>query len=202
MGRGARIGFIILAALIAWGAVAFKPPSWVYLAAFAVIFLFYANTFTERVPLYLTNRTTWAALAQMLDEHTAREPGKRPSFIDLGCGLGGTVAYLARAKPDWDVFGVETAPGAYLIAKARTAFVANAHVRYQSLWKAKLARFDVAYAFLSPAPMPRLHAKAGSEMRPGALFVSNSFWADDQPFDGVVEVNDARATRLVFLKIK
>ena len=34
---------------------------------------------------------------------------------------------------------------------------------------------DVVYAFLSPAPMPRLWEKVQREMRPGTLFISNRF---------------------------
>jgi len=192
-----RILFVALACAILWAAFTYKPPSWFYLSVFAVIFLFYSNTLTERVPLYLSNRTTWAALAQLLDQHPT-QPAQRPAFIDLGCGLGGTLSHLAHVKPDWDIVGVESAPGPYLIAKARTAFLPNVQVRFQSLWQADLARFDVAYAFLSPAPMARLHTKAGQQMRPGSLFASNSFWADDQPFDGDIELNDSRSTRLIF----
>jgi hypothetical protein len=33
----------------------------------------------------------------------------------------------------------------------------------------------VVYAFLSPAPMPRLWTKALAEMAPGTLLVSNTF---------------------------
>ncbi|MCR4377375.1 MAG: hypothetical protein NUV50_04705 [Rhodospirillales bacterium] len=194
-----RLLFVVLAAALMVGALFLHPPLWVYPAVFALIFLFYANTFSERVPLYLSNRTTWAALALVLDGETIAV-GRRPAFVDLGCGLGGTLAYLARARPDWDIVGVETAPGPYLIAKARTAFLPNAQVRFQTLWKTNLAAFDVVYAFLSPVPMPKLHAKVAAEMRPGTLFVSNSFWADGQPYDGVIEVNDTRSTRLIFSK--
>lgn len=200
MGQGTRILFVALACAILWAALTYAPPSWFYLSIFAVIFLFYTNTLTERVPLYLSNRTTWAALVQMVDEQPIAH-SHRPAFIDLGCGLGGTLSHLARAKPDWDIVGVESAPGPYLIAKARTAFLPNAQVRFQSLWKVDLGAFDVAYAFLSPAPMARLQAKAAQEMRPGARFISNSFWADDQPFDGEVELNDNRSTRLIFKNI-
>jgi len=191
-----RLLFIVVAAALLWGSIALQPPLWLYPAVFSVIFLFYANTVTERVPLYLTNRTTWAALVELLD-HEGKPKG---SFIDLGCGLGGTVTYIARAKPQWRVVGVETAPGPYLIAKARSAFLPNAEVRFKSLWKVSLADFDVVYAFLSPAPMPRLLTKAAAEMRPQTLLISNSFWADDQPYDGVVNVNDARTTRLIYTK--
>lgn len=200
-----RIGWVALAALcgagVYWGVTVLHPPLWLYPLVIGVIFVFYANTLTERVPLYLTNRITWAALSQILDNHRAETViNGRPAFVDLGCGLGGTLVYLARAKPDWDFVGVETAPGPYLIAKLRTANLANVEIRFQSLWKTDWAAFDVVYAFLSPAPMPRLHAKAATQMRPGTLLISNSFWVDSQPFDGIVEVNDARSTRLIFSK--
>ena len=191
--------FVVLSGVIFWAASVLQPPLWLYPAVFILIFLFYANTVTERVPLYLSNRTTWAALGLMLDEQSS-SPDQRPAFVDLGCGLGGILAYLARAKPGWDIVGVETAPGPYLIAKVRTAFLPNVQVRFQNLWKTDLAAFDVVYAFLSPVPMPKLHAKVAAQMRPGTLFVSNSFWADDQPYDGVIEVNDSRSTRLIFSK--
>ena len=197
MGQGARLTFVVLCALMVWGVVTFQPPLWLYPTAFVIVFLFYTNTLIERVPLYLSNATTWAAVGELLDSEPGRTSGP-PAFVDLGCGLGGLVAHVARTHPAWRVVGVETAPGPYLIAKARTAFLSNAQVRFQSLWNLDLANFDVAYAFLSPVPMKRLTDKAKAEMPKGGLLVSNSFWADDVAFDGEVLVNDARETRLIF----
>jgi len=197
MGQGGRFLLIFVCALILWGALTIQPPMWVYPSAFGVIFLFYTNTLFERVPLYLSNRTTWAALAECLDSHPIGIK-KRPTFVDLGCGLGGMVAYLARTHPQWVVVGVETAPGPYLIAKVRTALQTNAHIRFQSLWSVDLRAFDMAYAFLSPAPMARLCAKVKAQMPANALFISNSFWAEGVPFDGEIFVNDGRKTRLIF----
>jgi len=201
MGQGVRFLFLALCALMLWGALTLQPPIWVYPAAFLVVFLFYTNTLMERVPLYLSNRTTWAAVSELLDAEPGSRSGDRPAFIDLGCGFGGLVAHVARTRPDWQAVGVETAPGPYLIAKVRTAFLSNAEVRFQSLWSVDLGAFDVAYAFLSPAPMARLIDKVKAQSPQGALFISNSFWADDASFDGEVLVNDARGTRLIFLKI-
>lgn len=197
-GRIAWVLFALFAVVLAWAVVRFQPPAWLYPVAFVLVFLFYTNTLVERVPLYLSNRTTWAALAGMVGQEKPVSQRRRPAFIDLGCGLGGTVAHIARSRPDWDVWGVETAPGAYAIAKLRTLGIKNAHVRYRSLWRVDLGAFDVAYAFLSPAPMPRLLAKAEADMKGGGLLISNTFWPDDSPFDGVVEVADGRLTQLIF----
>ncbi len=56
--------------------------------------------------------------------------------------------------------------------------------------------YDVVYAFLSPAPMPRLWEKAGIEMAPGAMLISNSFVVPDVAPVAVITVDDRRATRL------
>ena len=182
--------------LLAWAGVILHIPSGLFLALFAVLALVYTNVAKERVPLYLTNRTTWAALSEMIDEHRLEQtPGR---FIDLGCGLGGTLAYLAHKHPDWRFVGVETAPIPYLISKLRTWSRANVEVRFESLWDADLTDVDIAYAFLSPAPMPRLLAHANTAMKPGAMLISNSFWAPDSPYDGEIEVADGRKSRLFF----
>ena len=61
---------------------------------------------------------------------------------------------------------------------------------------AQLDGVDVVYAFLSPAPMPALGEKARREMPPGSLFISNSFAVPDVEASDIVEIDDARQTRL------
>ncbi|MBL4747989.1 MAG: hypothetical protein JKY17_04195 [Magnetovibrio sp.] len=196
MRNGVRLLFVFFAILMLWGVATFHPPTWLFPFVFAFIFLFYSNTLRERVPLFLSNSTTWVVLSEVVrDEDTT--PNKRPCFVDLGCGLGGAVAYLARAHPSWDVVGVETAPAPYLISKLRIAFIPNASVHFQSLWNVDLGTFNMVYAFLSPVPMKRLCTKVKAEMTPGTLFVSNSFWPDDEPFDSDIVVNDRRESHLL-----
>jgi hypothetical protein len=54
---------------------------------------------------------------------------------------------------------------------------------------AKLGDYDVVYAFLSPAPMPRLWEKVQAEMQPGNLFISNSFPVPGATPDRIIEVD-------------
>ena len=56
----------------------------------------------------------------------------------------------------------------------------NVNIHYGDFWPRHLGEFDVVYAFLSPAPMPALWAKAVREMRPGSLLVSNTFTVPGQ----------------------
>lgn len=109
---------------------------------------------------------------------------------------------MSRARPELDVVGIETAPIPFALAwlRARLSGCANIRVLYGDIWAHDLAPYDLAYAFLSPAPMPRLLAKARAEMRPGSRLVSNSFDVPDNipghAPDETLTLDDRRATRL------
>nr|MBP9655293.1 class I SAM-dependent methyltransferase [Rhodocyclaceae bacterium] len=65
----------------------------------------------------------------------------------------------------------------------------NIRWRWDDLWQADLGNYDVVYAFLSRAPMPRLWEKVQAEMKPGSLFISNSFPVPGATPDQVIEVD-------------
>ncbi|MDP2808622.1 MAG: methyltransferase type 12 [Rhodocyclaceae bacterium] len=164
------------------------PPGW-YLAAFVLLLLVFWRTDKSRVPLFLTNATATDAVATLLPRSPSR-------FIDLGCGDGGLLRRLAHARPDCDFLGIEHAPLPWLWAKLATLGLPNCRIRHGDFWHQHLGRHDVVYAFLSPAPMLRLWAKARNEMRPESLLVSNGFPVPDVEAEQVIEVGDKRQTRL------
>jgi hypothetical protein len=176
--------------------LALDLPGWTFAAAFLVLVLVQWNSVGERVPLYLTNRRTRAALADLLPE------GEGIGFLDLGSGLGGTVIDLARRRPDGRFHGIESAPIPYLVSRIRQALAGapNATLRWGDFWSEDFSRYDIVYCFLSPEPMDRLFAKACSEMRPGTLLVSNSFDVPDRKPDREIAVDDRRGTRLLLWK--
>lgn len=73
-----------------FASLALPIPSWIYGAVFFILLLVFWNATGDRVPLYLTNRRTWAVLAEQI-------PAARPktSFIDIGCGAS------AGCWPTW-----------------------------------------------------------------------------------------------------
>lgn len=175
---------------LAWGVAQLGiDPGW-FLLAFMALLLVYRGALTGQIPLYLSNTTTAAALAEL----TADRPGMR--FLDLGAGIGSVVRPLAQARPDARLTGVENAPATWLAGRLRTAGLKNCAWRWGDLWQTGLADYDVVYAFLSPTPMPALWRKVEAEMRPGSLFVSNSFAVPGVEPSGVVELDDVRRTRL------
>jgi SAM-dependent methyltransferase len=173
-------------------ASAWQVPPWIFLIAFIVLLLVYWNTARNRVPLYLTNRTTWAALEDVLPQ----EKGGR--FIDIGCGIGGALLYLARRRPDMTFVGIESAPLPFALAWFRRLATStqNLELKYGDFWKEDLSNYDIAYAFLSPEPMPRLFEKARAEMKPETLLISNSFVVPDHPASEIISVDDSRETQL------
>ncbi len=181
LGRQLRLApwWIPLNLLLPWmlqGASALHLPGGLYLAALIALLLIFGGGFLTQVPLYHSNREAWRVLE-------ARIPPEARSFLDLGCGLGGPLAHLARTRPELELVGVEASPLTWLAAWVRCLPYPQVKVRLGSLWSTDLAGFDVVHAFLSPAPMPRLWRKVQEEMRPNALFLSHTFAVPGQRED-------------------
>lgn len=165
--------------LVLWTQTLQVHPVW-YLIAFGVLLSLFWSTYRTRVPLYLTGAHTCARLAALL-------PDNRPlRVLDLGCGFGGVLLALHRMRPSLNLAGREIAPVPAWIARLRVRDVPGVHVRRADFWKADLSSYDLVYAFLSPEPMSELWHKVRAEMRPGSLFVSNTFAVKDATPDLVL----------------
>lgn len=181
---------LLFSPMLIWARMLSLPP-WVYLACFTLMALVFWSTFRSRVPLFMTNRATARTLLRLLPRERA------VSLVDLGCGTGSLLRFLAQSRPDCRFVGVENAPLPYLIARWRARALSNCEIRRQDLWSVPLADFDFAYAFLSPVPMPKLARKAALELDAHTLFISNSF-----PMPGlhpVREIEARRGTRTLYL---
>ncbi len=168
LGWGWRFFQVLLPGGVLWQ-LGNPLPSGFYLGSLVLLALIYGGGVLTRVPLYNSNAVAWQALLDLM-------PPKTQTFVDLGAGLGGVLAFLAQRRPELRLLGVEASPLVWLWAWWRTRpHRSHCAVHLGSLWSVDLAPFDLVFAFLSPAPMPRLWAKACGEMRPGTLLVSHSF---------------------------
>ena len=172
---------IFLPAVVA--AAKLDVPPFVWGGCFVLLAVIFGSTFRTQVPLFLTSAAVRGRLAELL----AGDRSLR--FLDLGCGLGGVIAALKRARPECEFHGVEIALVPYLVSRWR-AMRAGCRVERRDLMSVDLSRYDVVYAFLSPAPMPALWAKAKREMRPGSLFVSLAFAVPGVAPNEVLPVSD------------
>lgn len=149
-------------------------PAAAYLVVFLLLAVFYRGVVLDRVPLYFSSKKAGYALLEHLQGH------QEIRFIDLGSGLGSLLIFLAKNKPAGVFFGVESALFPYWLTKIRLRMMrSNCHVTWTNMWNARLSEYDVIYAYLSPEPMLKLLSKLRSEMRPDALFISNTFALPD-----------------------
>jgi len=140
------------------------------LGVFLALASLYWGVSSSRVPLYLSNHAAKQALVRLLPEEGSFR------FIDLGCGLGGVLAHVARERPAASYHGIEAAPLPFALSwlRARLGF-RDCRVAWGDFNAVDLGRYDVVYAYLSPAAMEPLWRKACREMRPGCLLISNRF---------------------------
>lgn len=164
-------------------------PSWLYLLLVLLLALVFWGTIKGDVPLFLSSTAVAEALAAIVDQERAKV------FADLGAGVGSVAVPLAQQR-NISVDAFEQAPLPWLITAWRCRKLANATVKRSSLWRCDLARYDVLFAFLSPAVMVELGKKVRGEMRPGSLFVSSSFPIPDWQAESVLQLDDRRQTRL------
>jgi hypothetical protein len=145
-------------------------PAWIYPTLLLGLLLVFGGGILTRVPLYNSGPPAWEHLLNMIPEDATL------NMADLGAGLGGPLAFLARRRPRARFLGVEASPLVWLIAWLRTLPLRrNCRMLPGSLWRLNLRPFEIVFAFLSPVPMPALWEKALQEMRPGTLLVSHSF---------------------------
>ena len=169
-------------------------PLWA-LAALATLLLVYGRIWASRVPLFFSSAGAHHAIAALL-------PRDRPiAFLDAGCGDARVIAHLAFARPDSRFEGIEHALVPWLIARLR-CWKTNAeyYVRRGDLWSHGLTQYDVVFAYLSPAVMPRFWEKATREMRPGSLLVT-AFGIPGVRAGSCVDIGDRMNTRLHVCRI-
>lgn len=170
-------------------------PWWAWAIGLGVLALIYGGGVVTRVPLYLSNRHAIKRLSELLP----RSPGVRA--CDLGAGLGGPMAGLARMRPDALVVGVEASPLPWLACRLRCLSRRNARAVFGNIFTHNLQDYALVYAFLSPEPMPRLWIKAQAEMRPGALLVSNTFAVPGATPEQVIDLPGRADARLLVYRV-
>jgi hypothetical protein len=157
--------------VLAWNASSLDiDPLW-YLAAFGTAFLVFGTaTIRTGVPLFFSGGAAVVALCDLVPVAASVR------VLDAGSGIGTVLAGLSARRPCAAVEGIESAIGPWLVSRLRAALPGGRfQVMLDDFWNVDFGRYDVVYAFLSPAAMPRLWNKARREMRRGSVLVSNSF---------------------------
>lgn len=168
-------------------ALALRLPPTLFLAAFLLFFILYWHTFRTQVPYFPSGAGVQDAVAQLLPADRALR------VVDIGSGLGGLVLNLASRREDSEIIGVELAPLPWFISWLR-ARLSQSRGRFIRADYADMdfSRFDVVFAYLSPAVMSAVWEKARMEMRPGSLLLSNEFAIENQAADMIIQTERMR----------
>jgi SAM-dependent methyltransferase len=182
-----------LNAVLVPGIVTFQSsglPTWLAIAGLVLSLIIYVPTFWTHVPFYPTSRPMYVEILNRLPQD------REFTFIDLGCGYGTLLLYLARHRPQGTFHGSEIAPLPYAVARLRSLIAGRRlKIMFKSFWTLNFRDYDFLYAFLAPSPMPKLWEKVKSEAAPGARFFVNTFKLD-APEAEQVTVQDKHACTL------
>lgn len=150
--------------------LALQLPPAIFLIAFIASVGWYWNAFRTQVPYYPSRPPVWLSVGSLL-------PNDRPiQFIDVGSGLGGLVLHLSKMHHNGKFTGIEIAPLPWLVSVLRGLLTRSAARFIRGDYgRIDFARYDVVFAYLSPAAMPELWRKANAEMRAGTLLLSYEF---------------------------
>ncbi len=186
------MGHLLLSAALALGLHLGLSPIFC-LSFFLLLWLSQGRVDKDRVPFYLS-------AAECIDRLDAvLVPGQR--CIDLGCATGGLLQAWARRHPEVYFEGVEQSWLWSALARWRCRRLPNCRIRQGNLWDVSLSGFDLVYAFLSPAPMPRLWHKACTEMHAGSLLISNSFAIPGQPYHELWPLSTGRLQTQLYVYV-
>ncbi|RMG45239.1 MAG: class I SAM-dependent methyltransferase [Candidatus Dadabacteria bacterium] len=176
--------------------VELKLPAGILLLAFIITVLIYLPVIWSGIPYYPTSRKTYAEIAKLLPAD------KSFTMLDIGCGFSGLLFYLSKRFPEGKFTGVEIGPVPYLLSKLKTIVFRpkNVEILFKDFWKMDFSSYDVIYAFLAPGPMERLWQKVKSEMKPGSIFITNTFEVEAKA-DQVVVVEDYRVFKLYLFRM-
>ncbi|BEV08148.1 MULTISPECIES: class I SAM-dependent methyltransferase [unclassified Methylophilus] len=159
-------------------------PATVYLAGFIITLTLYWSVHNTRVPFYPSFPATWRALHHVLEQHGDDAPLK---VLDIGSGIGDLALFLASQRVHDEVSGIEIAPLPWAVSAVRALFSGtSARFTLGDYRELDFAKFDVIFAYLSPAVMPDVWQKVRAEMPAGTLFVSSEFPVPDMTAQRII----------------
>jgi len=159
------------------------------------VILLYIPTLISGVPYYPTSIPVYEHVLSLIPKD------KSIRFLDLGSGFGALLNFLSKNRTDSFFFGVELSPLAWFVSKIRFMFTKNCRVEFKDIWQTNLGEYDFVYSFLAPGPMKRLWTKAKKEMRPGSIFVTNTFQVPDAAPHQTISLADSKQSALYVFKL-
>ena len=122
-------------------------------------------------------------------------------FLDIGCGLGDLLFYLARSFPQSIFIGVELSPFAYAVAKIRSMIYGNVKIFFKNFWNLNFTDYSHIYAFLSPEPMKDIGDKIIKESPKESVIYINTFEIPQLKPDKIIKLSSERQHSIFIYKV-
>ena len=166
-------------------------------AVLACIALVLAYTLATGMP---PTPTSPRVRARLLDAVPADLNG---TIFELGSGWGTLALPLARRFPGCAVVAYEISPLPWLVSRLRHALarLPNLTIRRADFQGAALGESALIVCYLGPEAMTKLKAKLESELRPGALVVSNFFAVPGWRAETVLTASDLYRSQVYVYRV-
>lgn len=164
-------------------------PSFLFVG-FLLFVLMYWSVFLTQVPYYPSGQAVCDVVAELIDHDNPLK------IIEIGSGLGGFSFRLAKIRPKSSYMGIEIAPLPFFISLIRSK-LQRSRVRFKlgNYQKVDFADYDLVFAYLSPAAMPKLYEQCKTQMAPGSILVSHEFIVPDvKPSNILQSGHDSKLT--------
>lgn len=134
---------------------------------------------SRRAHVYAAPSTPWMRrlVIERLREEAAIYGDKPFIILELGAAWGTLALAAARACPQAMVIGYDLAGAPLIVARLRAFFGGVKNVRFikADFYKEDLSQGDIVLTYLTDNLMVKLGQKAQREMRPGTVFICNTF---------------------------
>jgi SAM-dependent methyltransferase len=140
-----------------------------------LLFLLYVLMFRYKAPWVPAWKNDLSRVAEMVEI----EDGK--TLIDLGCGNGRIIFYLAKKYPQANFVGIEISIFFYIFCRLRKIFgkYNNVKMRYGDFMMIDFNQYDYIYAFTNVKPMIQIAKKIEKEVNKELYLISYCFEVGD-----------------------
>ncbi len=118
-----------------------------------------------------TSKKTIKQLIKIISKHKP----EAINFYDLGCGRGTVALAIKKELPQLEVRGIDYNAVRIFFAKLKSFFLRRkVDFKKQDLFKTDLQKADIVYTYLWYDLMPPLEKKLHSELKSGAIVITNT----------------------------
>lgn len=134
-----------------------------------IIILIAVKYFLLTAPFLPTKRQDLATVSAVLEKYQIK------SLMDLGCGIGGVLAYLNKNDKSLRLSGLEISLGQFMIAKLRFLFNKKVKVRWRNLFWVNWDKSQAVYMFWRPQTIEKYRKKIEDQLNSGQFVISYCF---------------------------